>query len=85
MKLLLIIILVYLFFRILVRYILPWMVRRYIKKAREKFYRQNPHFDHHEQKKEGEMTISIKRTKHSKPDTDKIGDYTDYEEIKDDQ
>ena len=85
MRVLLIIFFIYLFFRILVRYILPWLVLRYVNKSKEEFYRDNPQYSERQQKKEGEMTISIKRTSQGKPNSDKIGDYTDFEEIKDNE
>ncbi len=83
MRLLLIILICYIFFRILVGFIFPLLVRWYVNKSREKFFRDNPQHAERQQKKEGEMTINIKRTSHVRPNSDKLGEYTDFEEIKD--
>jgi len=85
MRIILIIILVYIFFRILVSFVLPLIVRWYLNKSREKFFRDHPQYAERQKKKEGEMTISIKRTSQVRPNSDKLGEYTDFEELKDDE
>lgn len=77
-----IIIVIYLVFRVLVRYLLPYLVRRYIEKQKEKFYNSGPFADYNanrQQSKEGEINI------HKKPQQnqskEKIGEYVDFEDI----
>ena len=72
---------IYLLFRLFTHYILPFLVRRFIERAKAKFYRDNPHITPDEQKKQGEMTISFRKEK-KRSDTDNLGEYTDFEEIK---
>ena len=88
LKFLLFIILVYLFFRLLGRYILPWLVRRYMKNVEKKFY-QDQYQEKSKQKKrkkEGDININTKSSKSSsKGSDDELGDYVDFEEIDDDE
>lgn len=71
----------YLVFRVLITYVFPWMVKRYIERAKDKFYAENPQYKERQEKKKGEMTITYKK-EDGQPDTDKLGEYTDFEDIK---
>ncbi|MEE4259004.1 MAG: DUF4834 family protein [Bacteroidales bacterium] len=68
-------------FRLFLRYGLPWLMGRYVKKQQEKFYQG---FDQSgrnaQQKKEGEVKIKQPRKK-SKKDDDDFGEYVDFEDI----
>ena len=89
LKFLFFIAIIYLFFRLLGRYILPWLVKRYIKKTKKKFYQQNfgtdPGFQKKQKQKKSEGKINIKTEKKKKKDKrdDGLGEYVDYEEIDD--
>ncbi len=76
-------ILIYLIFRILTTWVFPGIVKWYLKRYKDRFYRENPHLrpDEH-QKQEGDIHIRYKKD-HNRPDSGKIGEYVDYEEIKD--
>jgi hypothetical protein len=74
-------ILIYLIFRVFTTYILPFIVKWYLNRVKKKFYRDNPHLTPDDQKNEGEMTISYKKGK-KRPESDNMGEYTDFEEIK---
>ena len=66
------------------RYLLPILLRRYIKKKQQQFHSQF-HFDNSQTKTnedEGNVSIS-KKPKKSKTKTDDIGEYVDFEEIDD--
>lgn len=81
----LIIILLYLFFRLFAAYLGPWLVRRFLKRVQRKFYEQNPHFNQEPEYKKGK--VSIHKTKDTKdndipPD---LGEYIDYEEVNNNQ
>jgi len=74
-------------FRLLSRYVFPWLLKRWINKKMGQFQNQtNAQF--REQQKaqqfakehEGEVKIKTRGTK-TKPDTDDIGDFVDYEEV----
>ena len=74
-------IVIYLLFRLLVRFVFPFLVRYFVKKSQDKFYEQNPNI---RKKKEGEINIDYipdknKKEKKCKPDE---GEYVDYEELK---
>ena len=81
LKVLWIILLIYLFFRLLTRTLFPFLVRNYVKKAQEKFYQQNPNIDPEEAKKhEGEVKVKSRpKNEHNKKD--ELGDYVDFEEV----
>lgn len=75
------IVFIYLIFRVFTQYVLPFLVKKFIERAKKKFYRDNPHIARDEQKKEGEMTITFRKEKNS-TDIDNLGEYTDFEDIK---
>lgn len=75
-------ILIYLIFRVLTAYVFPWIVKWYLNRVKEKFYQQNPHYAETQKKqKKGEVTITYKDDK-NKPDTNNLGEYTDFEDLK---
>lgn len=65
------------------RYVIPWLLKRWIKKAAQKM---NP--DYHDQikkekRKVGEINIDYIPTENESKDEDKDdGEYIDYEEVK---
>ncbi len=84
-KVLWIILLIYLFFRLLTRTLFPFLARNYVKKAQEKFYQQNPNISPEEAKrKEGEVNIKTKPTPKA-TQKEALGDYVDFEEVEDDK
>ncbi len=68
-------------FRLFLRYGLPWLMGRYVKKQQEKFYQGfdqaggNAH-----QKKEGEVKINQARKKTKKDEGD-FGEYVEFEDL----
>ena len=67
--------------RILGRYILPILLKRYIKKKQSQF---NQQFNYQDSPVEEEGEVSIKtKPKKSKTDTNDIGEYVDFEEVDD--
>lgn len=88
LKFLFFIIVIYFLFRFLGRYILPWLIKRYIKKSQQKFYKQNPEadpgFQKKQKKKEGDVNIKTGKKKKHNQEKEELGEYVDYEEIDDD-
>ncbi len=59
--------------------VLKW----YLKRHQKRFYKENPHFrQDQQQSKKGDVHISYSKGE-NQPDTNKIGEYVDYEEVKD--
>lgn len=82
LRIILTFILIYLIFRILTTYVFPWLVRWYLRRFQNRFYRDNPwHQQQQQHKKEGEVNISGAPPKSKK---DQLGEYVDFEEIKED-
>ncbi len=74
-------ILIYIFFRILVGIIIPWALRTYLKKQREKYYNENTSRQKQSrQYKKDDINISVDEEK-SSTQSDNIGEYVDYEDI----
>ena len=83
LKFLTFLLVIYLVFRIFTRVLLPLVAKNYVRKAQEKFYRQNPDINPDEAKKrEGEVHIKSRPAKQDRK-TDELGDYVDFEEIDD--
>jgi hypothetical protein len=83
LKVLWVLLLIYLFFRLLTRTLLPLFARNYVKKAQEKFYQQNPDINPEEaKKKEGEVKVKSRPQK-SAVSKKELGDYVDFEEVED--
>lgn len=83
LKLILIMTAVYFLYSLLIRFIIPSVVKNQLNKFQQRFYEQNPNFTKPEdRKKEGEVTIKyMDRDKNNKKD-DSDSEYIDYEEIK---
>ncbi len=72
-------ILLYYLAKLFFRYVLPWLLRRYVKKQQEKFGQNEWKQD---TPPEGE--IKIKRTTRTKPKDDgEFGEYIDFEDVND--
>lgn len=79
-----VIVLLYIFFRVLGRYILPYLVKRYINKQKEKFYRQNSYYKQKEEEPKKNGDIHIKNiSKKDQRKKDNLGEYVDFEELDD--
>ncbi len=84
LRVLFILIIVYYVFRLLVRFVFPFLVKRYLNNFQKKFYDANPHLDPNQStSKDGEVKVKRKSSDDRKGKTDDFGEYIDYEEIKD--
>lgn len=76
-------IIIYLIFRVLTTWVFPRVIKWYLQRYKKKFYEQNPHLRQERQHKtKGDIHISYTREA-NQPDSNKIGEYVDYEEVKD--
>lgn len=73
-------ILIYLLFRLFAYYILPILLRWFVKRTQKKFYQQYQGFNP-EAKSSGPSNQNTEK-KHSQKKLDDIGEYVDFEEIK---
>ncbi|HAH57875.1 MAG: DUF4834 family protein [Lentimicrobium sp.] len=81
-KFLLIIFAFYLFFRVFTSVILPFIVKRSLKRFQDKFYQRNPHVRNPDKTKEGEVTIKDPGHQDEVNIPEDFGEYIDYEDIK---
>ncbi len=78
-------ILIYLVFRLFTHYILPWVARWYLNRFKKKFYEQNPHLRQEKQsdkKSQSGVKISYRKSDEKSGVDDHIGEYIDFEDIK---
>lgn len=87
LRTILIIIFVYYGFKFLFRFLVPLLLKKWVEKKTQEFQQRNNYMDGEKAKefaKQQEGKIKIKPSnKSNSPDTDDIGDYVDYEEVKD--
>lgn len=65
------------------KYVFPWLLKRFINKQQEKFYNRNQSSYSRSERREGEVKITGTPQKSNK--TDDLGEYVEYEEIRDDK
>jgi hypothetical protein len=65
-------------------YLFPLLIRWYLNRFKKRFYEQNPHL---RQDKHGNTSSNVNTPKEKDADniTNRIGEYVDFEEIKDDK
>ena len=81
LRLVVIMIIVYMIYRLLVRYIIPFLFKAYIKKSQDKFYQQNPNLRKDSLKNEGEVSVDYVPEKRNRKSDVNDDDYIDYEEV----
>jgi hypothetical protein len=72
-------IVVYYAMKLFLRYVLPWLLARFVKKQQDKFSQQHVY---NEEKKEGEINIKSK-TRGKTKDDKSFGEYIDFEDLDD--
>ena len=83
-RLALFLLLIYLLAKLFTRYLLPYILKRFIRKTEEKYKRQQQEYQD-QTKKEGDIRINYKNKKHQQKKTDDLGEYVDYEEVDDEK
>lgn len=87
LRTILIILLVYYGFKFLFRFLFPLLLKRWVDKKTQEFQQKSNYMDGEKAKefaKQQEGKIKIKPSnKSNTPGTDDVGDYVDYEEVKD--
>ncbi len=77
----LILLIVFYLLRLALRYIVPWMITRFVKKQQDKFNNQSGFSgNNYDESKKGKVKIKKNKTKNTKDDGD-FGEYVDFEEI----
>jgi hypothetical protein len=76
-------ILIYLIFRIIISFVLPKIGQWYLNRHREKFYHNNPGAARAKERHKNQGMNISENEKGKHTDTDKIGEYVDFEEIDD--
>lgn len=68
--------------RLILRYVFPWILKRFIKKQQDKY---NEYFDGQQTRKEGDVEIKVSKPPHENKEKDDFGEYVDFEEIDSEQ
>ncbi len=84
LKFLFFVIIIYYSLKLIGRYIMPYLISIFIKKAQDRMM-GNPsdNMRQKKSKKEGEVSIDSVPRKSSKTNKENLGDYVDYEEVED--
>lgn len=71
----------YLIFKASVRWLFPWLVKRYMDKVKRNYQQTNPGYN---EQKPNEGAVHIKHTTGNKrtPNANNVGEYIDFEEVK---
>ncbi len=77
LKIILVLILAYYLFKLFLRYVFPFLVKRYVNRAQQQFYKQQAG---NTRKKSGEVNIDFTPENSNKKKND-LGEYVDFEEI----
>ncbi|MBS4013642.1 MAG: DUF4834 domain-containing protein [Bacteroidetes bacterium] len=77
-------IIIYVFFRIFTGIILPAILNWQLKRYKKKYYSQNPQAKESQRYRKGDVNITMDNGK-EKSDSDSIGEYVDFEDIKDNE
>ena len=80
LKIIFIFILIYYFFRLVGRYIFPWLLKRFMKNIQNK-YQQNAEDTSTPKKQKGDININHIPKSKEKKDDDDFGEYVDFEDI----
>lgn len=82
LKFLFIVIVIYYVLKLIGRYVMPYLISIFIKRAQDKMM-GNPNDSAHKKqtKKEGEVSIDSAPKKSTSTSKDKLGDYVDFEEV----
>lgn len=76
LRTILIIIIVYYLFKLFVRYVMPYIARYFIRKTIDNFEKHQTH------SRPKHDDLNVEKTAHRKKNLDDLGEYVDYEEIK---
>ncbi len=76
-------ILIYLVFRIMIFYVFPRIGQWYLNRYRDKFYRNNPAASKAKERRQKQGMHVRQQADKQSADSDKIGEYVDFEEIED--
>lgn len=83
LRFLFIVVLLYYGFKLVIRYVAPWLLSQFMKKQQDKFNQMNGFANSdYSKKKEGEIHIKTKPSKEDKEGND-FGEYIDFEDVDD--
>ena len=82
LKFLFIVILIYYLLRLIGRYVMPYLISVFIRRAQDRMM-GNDGTQQKRAKKEGEVSIDSAPKKSTKASKENLGDYVDFEEIED--
>lgn len=83
--LIILIIALYVFFRIFALYIAPFLIKLFIRRVQKKFYENNSHMNRDSNTKSGKVTIHRMKDSKDNDIPSDLGEYIDYEEVKNNQ
>ncbi len=85
LKLIILILTLYLFFRIFALYLAPILMKYFIRRVQRRFYEQHPDSNPENRQQKGKITIQRMKKENKNEIPPDLGDYVDYEEVKNHQ
>lgn len=85
LQLIVLILALYLFFRIFASYLAPWLLKLFIRRIQNRFFEQNPDANPNVRQQKGKVTIHRMNKEKENEIPPDLGDYIDYEEVKNNQ
>lgn len=82
LTLIILILALYVFYRIFALYIAPFLIKLFIRRVQKKFYENN---SHNSNSKSGKVTIHRMKDSKDNDIPSDLGEYIDYEEVKNNQ
>ena len=82
LKFIFIVIVIYYAFKLISRYVLPYLLSIFLKKAQDQMMgRANKDAYEKNKKKEGKVSVGYTKESKSKANKDELGEYVDFEEV----
>ncbi len=79
-----VVVIIYYGFRLVIKYVVPWLIGRFMKKQQDKFNQMSGFGNNnHNQAKEGEVHIKKKRSQKTDNADNEFGEYVDFEDVDD--
>jgi len=79
----LVLVIVYYGFKLVARYVVPWVITRFIKKQQEKFNNMNGFPDTNPNATNGGEVHVVTKQKNKTKGDDNFGEYVDFEDVED--
>lgn len=83
LRFLFVLVIIYYGFKLIIKYVLPWILARFVKKQQEKYQNMNSGFENdYRSSNQSDVKIKTNTPNKNNDEDDGFGEYIDFEEIK---